>query len=89
MSLGAEFKIIKSKYRKCNFFMKHCRSCDNCRKDMVCDYLKGIDYYKCEIDGHHIEEPFWEKCEKYQKDFLHPDTGGSLLFQLVQKVINN
>lgn len=56
---------------------------------MVCDYLKGIDYYKCEIDGHHIEEPFWEKCEKYQKDFLHPDTGGSLLFQLVQKVINN
>lgn len=66
--------------------MRHCRNCDNCRKDMVCEYLRGFDYYKCEVDGHHIEEPFWEKCDHYSRDFLNPVSGESFLYQLVRKV---
>ena len=35
---------------------------------MVAEYLKGLDLYKCEIDGFVISEPFWHKCEHYKKD---------------------
>ena len=48
--------------------MKHCKSCKNCSKDLVAQYFKGIDLYKCEVDRRIIFEPFWEKCDRYEKD---------------------
>ena len=64
--------------------MKHCRNCNYCRKDMVAEYLKGLDLYKCDIDGHIVEDPFWDKCEKYQRDTFIKDNPNSILFQIVQ-----
>lgn len=34
--------------------MKHCKNCENCTKDLLSAYLKGIDYNRCVVDGHHI-----------------------------------
>ena len=50
--------------------MKHCKNCENCNKDLICDYLKGYESYRCGIDGHHIEDAFWDKCENYSRDFF-------------------
>lgn len=47
--------------------MKHCRSCEYCEMDLVAQYVKGIDVYKCMIDGGVIAQPFWDKCEKYKR----------------------
>lgn len=48
--------------------MKHCRNCNYCSKDMVAEYVKGLDLYKCRLDSHVIQQPFFEKCERYEKD---------------------
>jgi hypothetical protein len=34
---------------------------------MVSQYIKGVDIYSCDIDKRIIAEPFWEKCEKYER----------------------
>ena len=28
--------------------MKHCKNCEYCRMDMVAQYVKGLDIYKCD-----------------------------------------
>lgn len=50
--------------------MKHCKNCEYCRMDMVANYVKGLDLYKCDKTNLVINEPFWEgrKCEAYKKD---------------------
>ena len=35
---------------------------------MVAEYVKGLDLYKCRLDSHVIQQPFFEKCERYEKD---------------------
>lgn len=50
--------------------MKHCKSCEYCRKDMVAEYVHDADFYKCDYDGDIIIDPFWEgnDCAHYKKD---------------------
>ena len=50
--------------------MKHCKNCEYCRMDMVAQYVKGLDMYKCDIDDDVILDPFWEgrDCAWYKKD---------------------
>lgn len=48
--------------------MKHCKNCKHCSMDMVSQYMKGIDIYSCELTNRIISQPFWGKCEKYEKD---------------------
>lgn len=48
--------------------MKHCKNCKYCSLDMVSQYMRGIDIYSCDLNKRIIAEPFWEKCEKYEKD---------------------
>lgn len=66
--------------------MRHCKICENCTKDFLSAYLKGVDYHQCVLDGHHIEEPFWEKCDKFKKSCNKKDKGSSLLYYLVKMV---
>ena len=66
--------------------MRHCKTCENCTKDLLSAYLKGIDYNRCVIDGHYIEEPFWEKCDKYVKSKYKKDHGSSFMYQIVKLV---
>lgn len=56
--------------------MKHCKSCENCYQDMVCNYVQGIDIKKCMIDHHRIDNPFWEGryCEYYTRNFIKSKT---------------
>ena len=56
--------------------MKHCKNCEYCRMDLVAQYVKGIDLYKCEKTGEVIHEPFFEKCEDYKKDSFRTGTIG-------------
>ena len=35
--------------------------------DLVAQYVKGIDLYRCSLKGDIIVEPFWEKCERYKR----------------------
>lgn len=67
--------------------MKHCKNCDNCQLDRVAQYVKGADIYKCVITGELIQDPFWDKCEKYSRDFRKKEKVGDILFQLCKKVI--
>lgn len=69
--------------------MKHCKNCENCIVDPMYAYIKGIDFHKCIVDGHHIDEPYWEKCEKYSRDFQKKDRYSSFLYQLVELVKRN
>ena len=69
--------------------MKHCKTCENCEIDPLCLYLKDIEYRRCVIDGHHIEEPFGEKCEHYRKADNKEVTLSSWLFRLVEYVKKN
>ena len=50
--------------------MKHCKSCEYCRMDMVAQYVKGIDLYKCDKNNNMISDPFWDgrDCECYKKN---------------------
>lgn len=64
--------------------MKHCKSCDNCEKDLLCEYFKGIDLYRCTLDNHPICDPFWDKCDEYTRNFMIVE--GSMLFNLVRKI---
>lgn len=66
--------------------MRHCRSCENCIQDPICLYIKGIDYNQCLLDGHHIEQPFWEKCKRYEKCQGKKPTCSSWLYNLVEYV---
>jgi hypothetical protein len=38
--------------------------------DMVAQYVKGLDLYKCDKTNMVIKEPFWEgrNCEAYKKN---------------------
>ena len=63
--------------------MKHCKNCENCIADPLYAYMKGIDFYKCVLDGHHINDPYTEKCEKYSQDFEKKDRYSSFLYQVV------
>ena len=49
--------------------MKHCSSCENCRKDLLSEYVKHLDMYECILDDHVIITPFTEGflCKEYQK----------------------
>lgn len=69
--------------------MKNCKSCENCNINLVYLYLRGIDYYECLKDGHHIEEPYFEKCENYKKLEDKPLSTSSWLFRLVEAVKKN
>lgn len=44
--------------------------------DLVAQYVKGIELYKCEKTGEVIHEPFFEKCEDYKKDSFRAGTIG-------------
>lgn len=66
--------------------MKHCRNCENCNKDLVCEYVKGLEIYHCTKDNHRIEEPFWEKCEDYSRKFLEPVHADSFLYQIYMRL---
>lgn len=50
--------------------MKRCRSCDFCRKDLVSEYIKGVDFYTCDMTDEPILDPRGEgkTCAYYQKD---------------------
>ena len=66
--------------------MKHCKTCENCTKDLLSEYIKGIDYYNCVLDGHHIEEPFWDKCKRYKKAKYKADRKSSFLYYIVRLI---
>lgn len=66
--------------------MKHCKTCERCILDPITVYLKGLDYRKCSIDGHHIDDPFWEKCDRFVKDKDKIDKTSSFLYYLVESV---
>ena len=66
--------------------MKHCKTCENCCVDPITAYLKGFDFHKCVLDGHHIEEPFFEKCEKFKKDKDRTEKNSSFLYYFVERV---
>ena len=64
--------------------MKHCKTCSHCELQLIAKYLKGIDFYQCDIDHHHIEEPFWEKCEQFDK--CRNDDCGSVLYEFISRL---
>ena len=66
--------------------MKHCKTCEKCCVDPITAYLRGFDYYNCALDGHHIEEPFWEKCDKFVRDKDKTDKTRSFLYYIVESV---
>lgn len=66
--------------------MKHCKNCENCEIDPICLYIKDIEYRRCVIDGHHIEEPFWEKCSKYKRDVNKKDRKRSMLYYVIKAI---
>lgn len=68
--------------------MKHCRTCESCEADPLCMYLKGLEYYRCVIDGHHIEEPFWEKCDKYRRDYGKKVRKRSTIYEVIRKALD-
>lgn len=47
--------------------MKHCKDCEYCRLDLVAQYVKGADIYKCDLSGY-VTEPRGRACEKYKKN---------------------
>ena len=47
--------------------MKHCKNCEYCRLDLVADYVKSAEIYKCDKTNDVILDPFWEVCEHYKK----------------------
>lgn len=49
-------------------------------------YLKGLEYYRCVKDGHHIEEPFWEKCDKYKRDYGKKVRKRSSIYEVIKKM---
>ena len=66
--------------------MKHCRSCESCLQEPLSYYLKGVEYNQCALDGHHIEEPFFENCDKYVKDKEKTVQCSSFLYFLVEYI---
>ena len=66
--------------------MKHCKSCESCEIDPICLYIKDIEYRRCVIDGHHIEEPFWERCPKYKRDKRKKDRKRSMLYYVIKAI---
>lgn len=50
--------------------MKHCKNCSRCTEDLVARYITQFAEYKCMIDHHPIDSPFWEgrDCEYYHKE---------------------
>lgn len=68
--------------------MKHCRTCESCEIDPICLYLKGTEFNRCVLDGHHIEEPFWEKCDKYRRDYGKKARKRSAIYEVIRKAIN-
>jgi len=69
--------------------VKHCKSCENCNLDLVSLYFYDVDLYQCVLDGHKIDDPFWDKCEHYRKFTEKPMTMSSWMFRLVQLVKKN
>lgn len=45
--------------------MKSCKNCMFCKKDLVCNYIKEADFYKCDMDDDVILDP-----EKEGKDCI-------------------
>ena len=37
-----------------------CKDCVFCKKALISDYLKGAEFYKCDMDGDMILDPFNE-----------------------------
>lgn len=54
---------------RCGLNMKHCKSCVYCELDLVSQYVKGIDYYKCILTNEHIQSRFFDgrDCTLYCK----------------------
>lgn len=63
-----------------------CKDCVFCKKALISDYVKGAEFYKCDMDGDMILDPFnegdgcaWFKAKKQRrrslfskvKDLLH------------------
>ena len=53
---------------------------------MVSQYIKGVDIYSCDIDKRIISEPFWEKCERYERSDYN---NGGLLKWISDWRVNN
>ena len=48
--------------------MKNCKNCAFCKRDMINDYIKEADLYKCDMDGDMILDPLKEgqNCTWYK-----------------------
>ncbi len=63
--------------------MKHCSNCVFCRKDLVAEYVKDLDMYKCDKKGKSIREPFWTRCELYRRDNFKKDSFGEIIHKIL------
>lgn len=49
--------------------MKNCKNCTFCKKDLINDYIKEANLYKCDMDGNTILDPLKEGqgCAWYEE----------------------
>ena len=48
--------------------MKNCKNCAFCKRDLINDYIREADLYKCDMDGDMILDPLKEcqNCTWYK-----------------------